>query len=377
MVPVLPYWAREFGASGLELGLVQSSYALAQFVAAPLWGKLSDRVGRRPVMLLTIAGTAISLAALGFATSLAGLLLARLFAGAFAANVSVATAYVADVTAEQERTRWMGMIGASFAVGFTLGPPIGGFLGTFGYAVPMFFAAGLAALNLVAALFVLKEPEAHADRAAAGATEPRGRFALLRDPVVRRLFAAYLLFSLAVTQLENMFQYYMIDEFQWDVFEVSWILFGMAVVMGGIQGGGMKRLAERYPERALVTVGGAIMVVGFFFVPLPGSVAWLLVPLFLLAVGRGVSQPSLMSLASFQAEASDRGAVMGTFQSAASLARIFGPALAGVLYDISRGLPFRVGAVLMLAMTLVAMRLPRGSGGNGPALPAAEPDTGR
>ncbi len=366
MVPVLPYWAREFGASGLELGLVQSSYAVAQFVAAPLWGKLSDRVGRRPVMLFTIAGTAASLAWLGFADSLLGLFAARMLAGGFAANVSVATAYVADVTAEEERTRWMGMIGASFAVGFTLGPVIGGFLGTFGYDVPMFFAAGLAAINLTVAFFVLKEPEAHAEPTSEEAA-PRGRFALLKEPIVRRLFLAYLLFSLGVTQLENMFQYYMIDAFAWDVFEVSWILFGMAVVMGGIQGGGMKRLAERYPERTLVSVGGAIMVVGFFFVPVPGSVAWLLLPLFLLAVGRGVSQPSLMALASFQADSGDRGSVMGTFQSAASLARIFGPALAGILYDFSHSLPFQFGAVLMLAMTLTSRRLPRGAGGNGPA----------
>lgn len=363
---MLPYWAREFGASGLELGLVQSSYAVAQFIAAPLWGKLSDRVGRRPVMLFTIAGTAASLAWLGFAESLAGLFAARMLAGGFAANVSVATAYVADVTAEDERTRWMGMIGASFAVGFTLGPLIGGFLGSYSYDLPMFFAAGLAAVNLVVAFFVLKEPEAKAERES-DETAPRGRFALLKEPIVRRLFLSYLLFSLAVTQLENMFQYYMIDIFSWDVFEVSWILFGMAVVMGGIQGGGMKRLAERYPERVLVTVGGAIMVVGFFFVPVPGSVAWLLLPLFLLAVGRGVSQPSLMALASFQADASDRGSVMGTFQSAASLARIFGPALAGILYDISHGLPFQVGAGLMLAMTLVALGLPLGAGGQGPA----------
>ena len=353
-------------ASGLELGLVQSAYALAQFVMAPLWGRLSDRIGRRPVMLLTIAGTAVSLAALGFAGSLVGLLVARACAGGFAANVSVATAYVADVTAEEERTRWMGMIGASFAVGFTLGPPIGGFLGTFGYEVPMLFAAGLATVNLVAAFVVLKEPEAHSDRDGEAA-EPRGRMELLRNPTIRRLFLTYLLFSLAVTQLENMFQYYMIDAFQWDVFEVSWILFGMAVVMGGIQGGGMKQLSERYPERSLVTVGGAIMVLGFFFVPVPGSVAWLMAPLFLLAVGRGISQPSLMALASFQAEAGDRGSVMGTFQSAASLARVFGPALAGFLYDISHGLPFRAGAALMLAMALVALGLPRGAGGRPPA----------
>jgi len=369
---VLPYWAREFGASGLELGLVQSSYALAQFVAAPLWGRLSDRIGRRPVMLGTIAGTALSLAWLGFANSLAALLVARLLAGGFAANVSVATAYVTDITAEEERTRWMGMIGASFAVGFTLGPPLGGFLGSFGYDVPMFFAAGLATLNLAVGFFVLKEPEGGSQDAGATA-EPRGRFELLKDVSVRRLFLCYLLFSLAVTQLENMFQYYMIDAFQWDVFEVSWILFGMAIVMGSIQGGGMKKLAERYPERVLVTAGGAIMVLGFFFVPVPGSVAWLMLPLFFLAVGRGVSQPSLMALASFQAEAGDRGSVMGTFQSAASLARIFGPAIAGLLYDFSRELPFRVGAAFMLAMTLVALTLPRGAGGKEPVPPAGEP----
>jgi len=361
---VLPFWAREFGASGLELGLVLSAYATAQFVAAPLWGRLSDRIGRRPVMLLTIAGTAASLAGLGFATSMAGLFVARLFAGAFAANVSVATAYITDVTAEEERTRWMGMVGASFAVGFTLGPPIGGFLGSFGYDVPMFFAAGLATVNLAAASFVLAEPERRTS--AAEATAPRGRFELLRDATVRRLFVAYLLFSLAVTQLEAMFQYYMIDAFGWDVMQVAGILFAMAIVIGGIQGGAMKRLSERFPERGLVTVGAAIMVSGFFFLPIPATVGWLLLPLFLLAVGRGISQPSLMALASFQAEASDRGSVMGTFQSAASLARIFGPALAGLLYDIAHGLPFRLGAALLVGMTLVALKLPRGAGGNGP-----------
>ena len=159
MVPVLPFWAKEFGASGLQLGLVLSVYAAAQFVFAPFWGRLSDRVGRRPVLLCTIAGTGASLLLLGFANSYATLLIARLLAGAFAANVSVASAYVADVTAESERTRWMGMIGASFAVGFVLGPAIGGILGAYGYAVPMLFAAGLAGLNLVAAFLRLKEPE--------------------------------------------------------------------------------------------------------------------------------------------------------------------------------------------------------------------------
>jgi multidrug resistance protein len=237
-MPVLPFWAKEFEATGLVLGGVLSIYAAAQFVFAPLWGRLSDRIGRRPVMLMTIAGTAASLALLGFSTSIAGLFLARALAGAFAANISVATAYVTDVTAEEERTRWMGMIGASFAVGFLLGPAIGGLLGVYGYHVPMLTAAALATVNLVVAFFTLVEPPARVQP-----ERTAGRLEVLRDPAVRRLSVANLLFALGVTQLESMFAFLMMDRFGWDVREVAFVLVGMAVVMGGIQGGGMKSLA--------------------------------------------------------------------------------------------------------------------------------------
>ena len=149
VMPVLPFWATDLGASGWTYGLIQSSYALSQFLLAPVWGRVSDRFGRRPVLLVTIAGTSASLAWLGMAESLAGLFAARILAGGFAANISVASAYITDVTDEQERTRWMGMLGASFGIGFLLGPAIGGLLAPYGYAVPMLAAAGLAALNFV------------------------------------------------------------------------------------------------------------------------------------------------------------------------------------------------------------------------------------
>jgi DHA1 family tetracycline resistance protein-like MFS transporter len=355
-MPVLPFWAKEFEATGLMLGGVLSIYAAAQFVFAPLWGRLSDRIGRRPVMLMTIAGTAASLVLLGFSTSIAGLFLARALAGAFAANISVATAYVTDVTAEEERTRWMGMIGASFAVGFLLGPAIGGLLGVYGYHVPMLTAAALATVNLVVAFFTLVEPPARVQP-----ERTAGRLEVLRDPAVRRLSIANLLFALGVTQLESMFAFLMMDRFGWDVREVAFVLVGMAVVMGGIQGGGMKALAARYPERTLVIAGAAMLAVAFAGIPLAGSVAILLVPLTLSAVGRGISQPSLMSLASFQSDASNRGSVMGTFQSSASLARVFGPAIAGLLYDQDVGGPFWLAAGLMGAVVVLSMRFPEGS----------------
>jgi MFS family permease len=357
VMPALPFWAREFGADATTLGLLMSSYAVAQFICAPLWGRLSDRVGRRPVLLGTIAGTAAAMLAVGLAPSLAWLFAARIAAGAFAANVSVAAAYISDVTAPEERTRWMGMLGASFGVGFVLGPAIGGLLQPFGHAVPMLVAGGLAALNWLFALARLREPERHA----AGAMAAGGRLGVLRDPVVRRITLANLLFSLAVTQLETLFAFFMMDRFAWDMRGVGFVLAGMAVVMGGIQGGGMKALSARFPERSLVVGGMLLLAIGFGGVPLPGSVPLLMLPLLLAAAGRAIAQPALLSLASQAARPDQRGLVMGAFQSSASLARIFGPTLGGLLYDVAVPAPFWMASTLLLVVALGARALPRGA----------------
>ena len=159
VIPILPFYAESFGASATVLGLLLTCYAAMQFFFAPVWGRWSDRVGRRPVMLLTIAGTAVALLVMGLASSLAWLFVARLLGGLFGANISVASAYITDVTSEEERTRFMGFLGASFGLGFILGPAIGGLLAPYGYNVPMFFAAGLAAVNFLVALRYLREPE--------------------------------------------------------------------------------------------------------------------------------------------------------------------------------------------------------------------------
>lgn len=357
VMPVLPFWARTYGADGTTLGLIQAAYAAAQFVFAPIWGRLSDRVGRRPVLLATIAGTACSLLLLGLADSLAGIFLARLLAGSFAANISVAAAYLADVTGEEARTRAMGLLGASFGIGFLVGPALGGLLAPRGYDVPMLFAAGLAATNLGFAVAFLPEPAGRAAR------EELGRLAVLRDPRVLRVCATYLLFSLAVTQLETVFAYFMLDRFGYDAREVAFILVGMALVMGAIQGGAMGGLARRFRDRELVLGGGALLAAGFALTPLAPSVPLLLVPLLAAAVGRAVAQPALMSLASQVATPATRGAVMGTFQSSASLARVVGPVLAGVLYDRSIGAPFGLAAALLGLALLTARGL---SGGAGP-----------
>lgn len=357
VVPILPFWAERYGANGFWLGALVAGYAAAQFAFAPIWGKLSDRIGRRPVMLVTIAGTSVALASLGMAESLWQILAARLLAGVFGSNISVATAYLTDVTDEADRTRWMGMIGASFAVGFTLGPPIGGVLAEWGYGTPMFVAAGMAGVNFLWAALRLREPARHAE----DPPEPdlTSRLQVLRAPVIGRVCLTYFLFSLAVTQLETIFALMMLHRFGYGPLGVALVMLGMAILMGGIQGGGMKRLSERYPERSLVLTGLALMTAAFAFVPVPSTVAWLAVPLAIAAVGRGIAQPPMMSLVSLAADEGSRGLVMGVFQSSAAGARIVGPIAAGLLYDRGAAWPFWAAAALTAAGGVLAIGVPR------------------
>ena len=351
-IPVLPFLAREYGASGVELGLILTGYAGAQFLFAPIWGRLSDRIGRRRVMLCTVAGTAAALLWLGLAQSLAAMFAARFLAGAFAANVSVAAAYVTDVTDEAERTRWMGLLGACFGVGFVLGPALGGLLSHWGYAAPMLGAAGLAAVNWVYAFFVLREPARHASEA------PRAtRRETLADPAVRLICLLNLAFSTAVVQLETVFAFFMADRFGYDAMDVAWIFIGMAVLMGGIQGGGMKALAARFSERTLARGGSLLLAAAIAMVPFSTTIAVLLLPLAFSAIGRAVLQPSLMSLVSLEARPEHRGVVLGTFQSAASLGRVLGPVVAGLLYDTEMGAPFWFASLLLVVVFVAASGL--------------------
>jgi DHA1 family tetracycline resistance protein-like MFS transporter len=251
------------------------------------------------------------------------------------------------------------LLGACFAVGFTLGPAIGGLLGPLGFHVPLLTAAGMAAMNLVWAYFVLREPESHVPVAASGeeALDEDAK-ALLAEPKIQKICWANLFFSLAVTQLETVFAFLMMEKFEYDIRAVAVILVGMAVVMGGVQGGGIRALAKLFGERNLLFAGAALMMGAFAVIPLAPSVGLLLVPLAVSAVGRGICQPSMMSLASSFAAPSTRGAVMGRFASRSSLARALGPVPAGFLFDLDMGAPFWLAAVLLGVMMTFARGFP-------------------
>ena len=352
VIPILPYYAKQYGANATQLGWLMTSYSAMQFFFAPVWGRLSDRFGRRPILLVTILGSALGMAALGGAKSLGMLFAARLFAGLCGANISTATAYVADVTTAENRAKGMGMIGAAFGLGFIFGPAIGGALSIHGYGVPMYAAAALAALNFLFAAFKLEEPRV--DRKAREQNRPK-RFdrkairATLGDHRTRLATISFFLVTLAITQMEVCFAIFVLARFGLGAREAGWLLAFMGIVMVLIQGGLIGKLSKRFGEARLIATGVVLMALGLALFAIAPKVGLLFLALSLLAIGNGITNPSLSSLASKGAAADSRGATMGVYHSAASLARVIGPPVAGILYDrVGMTAPFFAGAVIMM-----------------------------
>ncbi len=361
VIPILPFYADSFGAGASVLGLLVTSYSGCQFLFAPVWGRLSDRFGRRPVMLATIAGTALALALLGWAPSLGWLFAARLLGGAFGANISVASAYITDLTSENERTKYMGFLGASFGVGFVLGPAIGGFLAPHGFGVPMWVAAGLAAVNAVFAFFTLKEPPRHVAAAQPGA-RLGGLFRGAGDPagdLIRKLCIAVFVFTCAVSQLETLFAFFMMERFGYDAAQVAFVLVFMAFVMIAVQGGGLRLLVRRLGERRLLQAGALLLVPSLAAVPFLYSVPWLLLPLALSAIGRALCYPSMMGLLGQRGAAGPARPGDGHLPVERLARRVAGPFAAGLLYDWQRPAPFLAAGAAMLLVLALAMALPR------------------
>ncbi|MBI2083698.1 MAG: MFS transporter [Deltaproteobacteria bacterium] len=347
IMPILPFYAVQFGASATTLGMILMSYAGMQFLFAPIWGRVSDRYGRKTVILATLLGSTFAQLLLGLAPTLVFVFIGRLLGGLFAANISVASAYVTDVTTEKDRAKGMGLIGAAFGIGFILGPAIGGILSTYGYHVPILFSAMLTAANLIFATVRLRKPKRHHP------VNGIPRTSVLRNRTVLKFCLVYLIFTIAVSQLESVFALFMLDRFAYDAREVAYILVMMAVIMVAIQGGFMRRATHFFSEEQLFLAGVLILSLCFFGIPVMGRVSFLLIPLGVASMGRGISQPSLMSLVSKQSSPHQRGAVMGTFQSFASLGRIIGPVVAGILYDYRQGFPFYLAALLLLGVFVI------------------------
>lgn len=357
VVPILPYYADAYGASAVELGLLMACYSGMQFFFSPLWGRLSDKIGRRKVLLYCIFGLGVSMLVLGTAQSLAMLFVARLMGGLFGANISVASAYIADITPPEKRAKGMGLIGAAFGMGFLFGPALGGFLSQWGYGFPALVASGLSLINLIFATAVLKEPKIDHEERAKNRAPLHWSFwwKTITDLKTGLSIILFFLVTMGLSQLETSFGLFLLKRFQLDANVAGYILAAMALVMAGVQGGGIGKLVKRFGEPKLVITGTAIMALTLWF-NAHVYVMSILVTLFLLqAFGYAMTSPSLSSLTSRNAQPGRQGATMGVYQSAGSLGRIIGPLLAGFLFDHAGiAVPFMAAAGIFALACLVA-----------------------
>ena len=378
---VLPFLAQEardtFHTSELTGTLLGAIYSLMQFLFVPVWGRVSDRVGRRPVLVWSVFATALFMACLGFglvfARSIAWLFVARAASGIATANLGTATAYIADVTKPEDRARGMGMIGMAFGLGFIFGPAIGGALSSFvilgrSGALPCFIAAGLSVLNLAWVYLRLREslpPERRAKqrRSLAPLNLAAAREAFSRPGIAQAVLVNFVLI-LSFTVLDQTFRFFTEDNFGMSALDTGLVLGFIGVIAAGVQGGLIRPLAKRYDEATLIRAGTAIQALAF--AGLAASPSFGRVAVYaaggLLAVGNGLTQPSVSAYVSKRADPTAQGATLGTNQSAASLARVFGPALGGWLYGAyGPRSPYVAGALGMVLATMVAFLLRKAS----------------
>jgi len=358
ILPLLPFWAEKLGANPFEVGLILTVYALAQFLFTPVLGMLSDRFGRRPVILVSLLIEALGFALTALAGTLPLLLVARFVGGLGASNIGSAQAVVADVTAPKDRARGMGMVGAAIGVGFVIGPAFGGVLAGFGSTVPFWAAFGVALVN--AALVVWLLPETRGQRAAS--SQPAKRFALfagwqraLQTPAIARLIVVNLFFTLAFTAMEAVFPLFTQRVFGWQATQNGYLFTYVGVIIVIMQGGLVGQLVKRFGERGVQIAGLALLAVGLALLPFSGTLAIMLMALALLSIGDGAVTPTNNALLSLAAPAEAQGETLGLSQGMAGLGRMVGPLIAGWLFGVGIGLPFFVAAALTLVALLVAL----------------------
>ena len=367
IIPLLPFYAEYFRASPDVVGLVMATYSFAQFLAAPLWGRLSDRVGRRPVLLGTLAGSVVAYIGLGLVDSLWMLFAARALGGAMAGNIAAAFAYVADVTTPDNRAKGMGLIGAAFGLGFIAGPAIGGILAgpdpiNADYQTPAFAAAGLSLAALALAAVRLKESLPPEMRARAPVKRSRWREFkdILTRPRVGLLIALSFLATFVFAGMETTFAMWSRRQFGWGPEQNGYLFASVGFLAAGIQGGLVGRLAGAFGEARLITHGAVSLAAGMVLLPFSDTLPVLAASMILMAYGFSIINPSLNSLISLQVGKEEQGSVFGVSRSATTLARVVGPVWAGFLFaTFGKDWPYFGGALVMVVVIILSLRILR------------------
>ena len=384
VLPLLPFYAGTFNASAVQIGLLYSIYPFAQLIFSPIWGGLSDRFGRRPIMLMSTLGASLAYLIFGLAHTLSLLFISRLIAGVMGGNISTAQAYVADVTTHEDRAKGMGLIGAAFGIGFVIGPAIGAllihpkFLNLLHivpeneFALPGFFASILSFASFLLVLFKLPETvnkrEANTARVSRSSIftstfwrsiATMGRKSSDGKYLFPLLILSIFLISFAQASLYSSFPLFCKHELGQSADRVGMLFVYMGLIAVIIQGGLIKILTKKFGEKKLFLVGSILMAVGLVLIPFASSMNVLILFLGVMSVGGSLNGPTLNSLISKEADPSRLGATMGTSQGIASLGRVIGPTWGGFLYELWYRLPFLLTALFLSLTISVGFKLKR------------------
>ena len=365
IIPLLPFYGEFFQANPTTVGLLMATYSLGQFVAAPFWGSLSDRIGRRPVLLVSLAGSVVGYLIMGFTDTLWLLFASRAISGFMAGNIAAAFAYIADVTTPENRAKGMGLIGAAFGLGFITGPAIGGILAgndpaTANYQYPAFAAAVLSSLALVGAFVFLKESlsKEHRDRLAAHPKDSRlTAFRQCMDkPALKQAIIISFLATFAFAGLEATFAMWSNRKFGWGPEQAGYLFAYIGLISALIQGGLVGRLSRRFGEARLIVQGSAALAIGIAMITISDTLPLLIISMTIATYGFSIISPALNSLISLQSDADKQGSVMGATRSVTTMARATGPAWAGYLFaTLGMNWPYYGGALVMVIVCIIAV----------------------
>lgn len=361
-LPLLPKYAERYGAQGWQIGAAMGVYSLMQLVFAPWWGQLSDRIGRRPVLLVSNFGSIIAYGLFGLSASYVGdtgfwiLVGSRIFAGICGANLSVASAFIADVTTPEKRSKGMGLIGMAFGLGFILGPVLGSqAFKHFGLAGPGAVAAGICALNFLLGCFIL--PETRKKDAVPAIRRPR--LAQIRHVLgmkeVGLLIGIYFLGTFAFTAFESTLPLLLDSKLHFDEEHVGYVFAFCGIMAALVQGGGIGRLVKSFGERRLIGASLIVVAVSLVLMPLANTLTTMLAALAVFAIGSGINRAPTMGLISQLSPVDEQGTTLGIAQSAGTLARVLGPTVATTLYDLWLPAPYLACATIALLAGLLAV----------------------
>jgi multidrug resistance protein len=355
IIPLLPFYAESYGASAFVVGMLGTSFSLMQFLFSPVWGRLSDRIGRRPIILIGLAGSCVSYLVLALAGSLSLIFLARIVGGIAGANIPTAQAYIADVTTPENRARGMGLVGAAFGLGFIFGPALGGILSHLGPSAPMWFASALCGANLLAAWFLLPESR-HASPARVALGRLDSLRLAMRDRRLILLLSLYFIVTAAFSGFEATFALFSERRFGFTVSTIGYLFAFIGGTLALVQGMLVGRAVARIGEARLIPIAIAIIGLGIGLVPFAWSIPALLGAVGTLAVGMGFNGPALSSMVSRLTHADDQGGMLGLASSLASLGRVVGPAWGGLLFDtMGTTTPYLSAAAIMFVAFAVAV----------------------